>query len=166
MLTITRQMCREQKAGPIEWGATPLQAGMGGCPWRVCVASMLCNRTKRTAAEPVLKRILEVWRCAAELARADQAILEAHLQPLGLQRVRARRLIRFSSLYTADGWTDLRELPGVGAYVNDAVGLCVFGCADLESSDGALEAYADKLYEDDDGLHEAATGMPMHCPKD
>lgn len=142
MISLPRERLRAIVPGPIEWGRAPLQSGLGRCPWRIAVASMLCNRTKRTAAEPVLKALFAWWPTAADLARALQPEVESLLRPLGLQRVRSRRLIRFSSLYTADGWQDLRDLPGVGKYVADAVGLCCFGCTELESMDGAMTSYA------------------------
>jgi hypothetical protein len=149
MMQITRDMCRAVTPGPIRWGAELLQAGMGGCPWRVCIASMLCQRTRRICAEPVLQTVLEKWPTAAALARANVDNLEYILGPLGLQRTRGCRLIRFSSLYTGDGWKVLKQLPGAGVYVCDAVGLCCFRCTDLEGDDHALVAWANKVRDAD-----------------
>lgn len=143
MLQITREMCRKAHVTPIRWGMPLLQAGMGRCPWRTAVASMLCNRTSRVVAEPALRMLFALWPTAGDLARANGWLVELCIAKLGIRgaRTRARRLTRFSSLYTGDAWHDLRELPGVGAYVNDAVGLCCFGCTELCCEDHALTAY-------------------------
>lgn len=115
-----------------------LQETVGKDPWKVAIASMLLNRTRRQQAEPVLRELLNRWPDAAALSRADAAEVEEVVRPCGLHRNRARQLVRFSNRYMGDGWDDLRELPGVGLYVADAVGLVCFGCTDLESSDKVL----------------------------
>lgn len=115
-----------------------LQESLGGDPWKVAVASMLLCRTTRRQAEPALQELLASWPEAESLCRADSSVLGRAIRSCGLHNKRARQLIRFSNLYLGDGWNDLRELPGVGPYVYDAVGLVCFGCTELESSDGAL----------------------------
>ena len=146
MIPLPRLMVRTAHSEPsVDLEAWLLQAGLGGCPWRVAVASILLNRTTRRQVEPVLVELLERWPGPVELAMADRAELADCIRPLGLQYNRARTLIRFSAEFLEDGWDDLRDLPGVGPYVADAVGLVCFGCTDLESSDRALAAYADKL---------------------
>ena len=122
-----------------------LQESLGGCPWRASIASMLLCRTTRKQAESALQALLRRWPGAEYLCRADVADVESVVRPCGLYRNRARQLVKFSSLYLGDAWSDLRELPGVGAYVADAVGLVCFGDTDLESEDGALRMTVAKL---------------------
>lgn len=144
MRGITREMCRAAKvSNALDFAARPLQIGMGGCPWRVAVASMLMCRTQRAQAEPVLRRLLNKWPAPADLARAEG--LEEVVKPCGLYRNRARQLPRFSSLWLSDGWTFLSELPGCGVYVTDSVGLFCFGMTELESVDYVLKGYVDAL---------------------
>lgn len=141
---VTRERCREVEKisrGP-SFGLWPLQLGMGGCPWRTAVCAMFLCRTRRTQAEPILREVLERWPTAADLAHADESALEQMVRPLGLQRNRARQLVRFSSRYLTDGWEDLEELPGVGVYVLDSVRIFVFHEYDgLRSSDSVLAEY-------------------------
>jgi A/G-specific adenine glycosylase len=129
----------------LDFDAQPIQSGLGGCPWRVCVASILLNRTRRTVMQPVFMRLLEVWPNPCALAQADRGLVARLLRPLGFQHTRATRLIRFSHEFLDSDWEDLRDLPGVGPYVADAVGLVCFGCTELESGDGALVEYARRL---------------------
>ena len=144
MLPLSRELVKSAVPGLIDWSAQgPLQVGLGGCPWRVAVASMLLCRTRGSQARPVLKELLGLWPEAEALCKAEG--LEDTLRPCGLHRNRARQMQRYSCLWLSDGWSDMRELPGVGLYVADAVGLFCFGCVDLESSDEVLRRYADGI---------------------
>jgi hypothetical protein len=129
--------------GPAHPGPGLLQSNLGGCPWRVTVASILLCRTRRNQAEPALWEILRRWPTAGHLARAEG--LEDVIRPCGLHRNRARQLTRFSGLWLGGSWDDLRELPGVGLYVSDAVGLVCLGCTDIASGDRALLEHAKTL---------------------
>jgi endonuclease III len=129
---------------PMQHHLEPLQAQMGGDPWKVMVASMLLCRTKRGQAEPCFDELLRRWPGPEALARAYESEVEAVVKPCGLHRQRARQLIRSSVMWFSE-YDDLREFPGVGLYVADAVGLFCFGCTDLCCTDHVLAAYAAKL---------------------
>lgn len=120
---------------------SPLQLGMREDAWRVTVASVLLCRARRQQAEGVLRELLSRWPTASHLAVAEG--MEEVLRPVGLHRNRARQLQRLSSLWNTEAWGDLRDLPGVGLYVADAVGLFCFGDTNLESTDRVLRSYAD-----------------------
>jgi endonuclease III len=144
-MRVTRTMCRSAATSDeLSFLARPLQIGMGGCPWRAAIASMLLCRTRRAQAQPALQELLKLWPTAAELARSGEE-LEEVVRPCGLHRNRARQMRRFSNQYLGDSWVLLRELTGVGRYVHDAVGLCVFGLTDIESDDEVLRRYACSL---------------------
>lgn len=151
MIPLTRERCKEAhlRAGDVWFDRHPIQIGMGGDPWKVVLACQLLNRTRREQMEDVLAELLLRWPEPESLARAVG--VEDVVRPCGLHRNRARLLTRFSSRWLGDGWEDLRELPGVGVYAADAVGLCVFGCIDLESQDKALHAYKELLCAGDAG---------------
>lgn len=128
---------------PHRYDLRPLQLGLGRQPWEVAVASILLCRTKRAQADEVLHRLLLQHPAPCILAKADTDALERIVQPCGLHRNRARALQRMSFRWTEAPWTDARELPGVGAYVADCIGLFCFGCTELECSDGVLHRYAE-----------------------
>lgn len=94
-------------------------------------------------AEPTLRTLLRLYPTPEALCRAED--IEELVRPCGLYRNRARQLVRFSSLWLGDSWSEMRELPGVGIYVADAVGLFCFGCTELECYDAALRGYAECL---------------------
>lgn len=142
MMKLPPELCWAAKPLlPVRFDAAPLQVGMNGNVWHTAVASMLLCRARRQQAEPVLRTLLERWPTHECLARSETAELEDVVRPCGLQRNRARQLQRMSVSYSAEWWDDLRELPGVGLYVADAVGLFCFGCTELESGDAVLQTF-------------------------
>ena len=144
MLRLSRELVKSVVPGSVAWGSPgPLQLSLGGCPWRVAVGSMLLCRTRRVQAEPVLRKLLARYPVPELLCRAED--IEEIVRPCGLYRNRARQLVRFSSLWLSDGWEEMRELPGVGIYVADAVGLFCFGDTELECVDEVLVEYVSWL---------------------
>lgn len=142
-MIVTSTMCLAVEARRLavpDFDARPIQAGMGGDPWRVAVASVLLCRCRGTQVRPVLRQLLTLCTSPAALAAIDTGQLETTVRPCGLHQQRARQLTRMSSLwYTM--WDSLRRLPGCGAYVNDAAGVFCFDCKVLETSDHALRKY-------------------------
>ncbi len=129
----------------LRFDLSPLQLGLGGCPWRVAVCSILLVRTRVTQVVRVAPELFDQYPTPMELAEAPRGKLAELVGPLGLQYSRAKTLVRFSTRFLEDAWTDMRDLPGVGPYVSDAVGLVCFGCTELESGDAALTSYARRL---------------------
>lgn len=145
MIPLSRVQLKSITPGPVSEPRVDelLQESLGGCPWRVAIASMLLCRTTRRQAAPALRELLYRYPSAEALCRAED--VEDIVRPCGLQRNRARQLTRFSGLWLSDSWDYLRELPGVGLYVADAVGLVCLGCTELESTDHALVSLARRL---------------------
>jgi methyl-CpG-binding domain protein 4 len=114
-------------------------------PWRVLLACALCNRTKGRRALPILIDIVTRWPRAEDLAEARSADLEPLLRPLGLQRVRADRIVAMCRSIVRRGihllpyrHRDVRDIPGVGRYAQDAWSLFVIGRTDIEPRDKEL----------------------------
>ncbi len=118
-----------------------LQELVDGDPWRLLVACILQNKTPGPRAEAAFFALLREYPSAEALAAADVASLEARLRPLGLWRRRARTLVALSRRFVEGGWTDPRELPGVGRYAHDSYDIFVNGHLDLEPTDRFLQRY-------------------------
>ena len=146
-MLIPRELIRSAPfAQALRFDLSPIQLGLGASPWHVAVASVMLCRVKRNVS--VVASVFRRWQTPTLLAESDDALADA-LRPLGFQRQRARQLQTLSRKWDTDTWELLTDLPGVGQYVNDAVGLFCFGCTDLESSDGVLQAYAAHLREEE-----------------
>jgi endonuclease III len=109
---------------------------------------MLLCRTRKMQALAALKQLFARWPTAGDLARADAAEVEAAVRSCGFHRQRARQLVRFSGAYLTPYWNRLEELPGIGVYVADAVGLVCFGCTELRCNDGPLNLEANRVAHD------------------
>lgn len=120
-----------------------LQEGLGGDAWRVAVASALLCRARKSQIVGPLRELFAKYSEPTLLSKADvDGDLALILHPCGLHRQRARQLQRMSAMWFSSAWDDARQLPGVGVYVADAIGLFCFGCTDLESNDKALLKYS------------------------
>lgn len=122
----------------IRFDLSPIQLGLGGSPWHIAVASIALRKTRDDSA--TIASVFRSWPTPLHMESSDTE-LERVLQPLGLQRVRARSIQQLSRKWYLDTWDDLSDLSGVGDYVSDAVSLFCFGCRFLNSSDSVLRAY-------------------------
>lgn len=106
----------------------------GATPFAVLLSEILLARTRAESVEPVVRRLVERFPQAVDLARADVHEVENILRPLGLHRTRARLIVRCAT-YLVDRHAgtvpsnidDLMSLPYVGRYAANAVASVVFG---------------------------------------
>lgn len=113
---------------------------------RLLIVTCLLNQTTGRQAVPLFWKLIIKWPTAESLRDADLAELTAFLQPIGLHRVRAARLIQLGKvfcenpprpgvLYRTRGekegaWTSIGHLPSVGRYASDSFRIfCVRGGA-------------------------------------
>ena len=91
------------------------------------------------------------------------------MKPLGTYRKRAMGLIRMAQEYLEPGWTDARELFGIGKYACDAWHLFVVGDWEaVRPKDYALKKYREWLSERQRSLAvaAAATAKPAVASDD
>lgn len=98
-------------------------------PYYVLVAEILLQQTNAEKVEPAYLEIIKRYPVVNKLAKADLSKLEKIIKPLGLV-YRAENLKKCAKIIE-DKYSDnfpnkkdeLKELPGVGDYISDAV-LC------------------------------------------
>ncbi|KAI8816074.1 uncharacterized protein EV422DRAFT_484449, partial [Fimicolochytrium jonesii] len=117
-----------------------IQENLHANPWAVLVATMLLNLTRGDAVRPVLWVLLG-WKGYVCRPPCTLDALTNLFRPLGLQNIRAVRLVRLSRAFvkwnfgkntstdTHNGSTRLPPLPGVGAYARESYELF---CEDAE----------------------------------
>ena len=112
-------------------------------PWKIFVACIFCNLTKRVTAEPYFWECLERWPDPAAMSNAKQEEVEALIQPLGLSQRRSKALIMMSKDYLQKDWKDQPEvLYGIGKYASDAYRIfCKGEWNAVSPKDGALVNY-------------------------
>lgn len=107
-------------------------------PFGMMVACVLLNKTRGAVAIDAIREVNRRWPGPVELASADQAELEALIQPLGLAKTRTTRLVRMGA-DAADGKV-VGTWYGVGRYAVDS--WMIFVCGQIMwPDDKELRAY-------------------------
>ncbi|KAF0392007.1 DNA glycosylase [Gigaspora margarita] len=90
-------------------------------PWKHLIATMFLNRTRGCQALPLLWKFLDEYPTPQIAIKADANKLADLLRPLGLQNIRAERIIKFSQSYLIrPNFSSPRELFGMGKYAEDS----------------------------------------------
>lgn len=112
-------------------------------PWKIFVACIFCNLTKRVQAEPYFWECVSRWPGPEAMASANPVEIEEIIQPLGLSRRRSRALVQMSKDYMQKDWQNQPEvLYGIGKYASDAYRIfCKGEWKDVEPKDHALNDY-------------------------
>lgn len=112
-------------------------------PWKIFVACIFCNLTRRVDAEPYMWDFFSRYPTAGVAAKAKPKELQEMIQPLGLSKRRSIALIRMSKDYLFKEWKDAPEaLYGIGKYGSDAYRIfCLGQWQSVEPKDGALVNY-------------------------
>jgi len=124
-----------------------IQESLWENPWKIFVACIFCNLTKRIHAEPYIWNFFEKYPDPESASKADTLILEKMIMPLGLSQRRAKALITMSHGYTRLNWQDKPSvLYGIGKYASDAYLIfCQGRWRDTEPTDHALKNYVNWL---------------------
>jgi len=117
-------------------------------PWRLLVACVFCNLTKRRQAEPYIWKFFECYPTPQDASSANIEDIKDMIGPLGLSERRANTLVKMSRQYLDKSWSEPIELYGIGKYANDAWKIfCTSGWKSVKPKDHALSWYHDWLVE-------------------
>lgn len=115
-------------------------------PWKILVACVFCNLTRRFTAEPIMREFFDLYPTPNDAMNANSSRLEEMLKPIGLSARRAKTLIRMSKEYLEKDWKEPIELYGIGKYGNDAWKIfCTPDWKNAQPKDHALNWYHDWL---------------------
>ncbi|KAG8083588.1 hypothetical protein GUJ93_ZPchr0015g6642 [Zizania palustris] len=106
-----------------------LQEKYASDPWKVLVICMLLNKTQGKQVRKKVKGFFRRYPDAQTAFNADPEKMVNYLAPLGLPRVKAGRIQKFSKAYIEKEWTYVTELCGVGKYAADAYAIFCAGKA-------------------------------------
>jgi methyl-CpG-binding domain protein 4 len=115
-------------------------------PWKILVACIFCNLTRRNTAEPLIWEYFEKYPCPDVARKASIEELAIFLKPIGLSSRRAKALVKMSQEYIEKDWKEPIELYGIGKYANDAWKIfCTSSWKEVQPKDHALTWYHDWL---------------------
>ncbi|XP_062854616.1 methyl-CpG-binding domain protein 4 [Trichomycterus rosablanca] len=122
-------------------------------PWKLLVATIFLNRTSGKLAIPILWQFFERYPSAEVTQTSDWKPLADLMQPLGLNALRAKAIIRFSDEFLTKSWRYPNELHGIGKYGNDSYRIfCVGEWREVTPSDHKLNYYHKWLWENQERL--------------
>ena len=112
-------------------------------PWKIFVACIFCNLTKRVQAEPYMWQFFKKYPTAEKASGANSKEIKEMIQPLGLSERRSRTLIKMSNDYINKEWRDNPAiLYGIGKYGSDAYNIFCTGIwKEITPKDHALNDY-------------------------
>lgn len=135
----------------MEWQPTHdlLQLQFMSNAWKMMVACILLNRTKRIQVDHVHPQLFKTYPSAYDMSGADQETLAEILRPLGLSNRRAASLISFSHDFfcrrsSASGYDlllELERMKGIGDYALDAYAIFILGHINIRPLDKELIEY-------------------------
>lgn len=88
--------------------------------WQHMVGVIMLNQTGRKPVKTVLPEFLSRWPTPEALLRSRIPDIETVLQPLGMYRIRARRIYRMSIDYLTWDGVDATMLYGIGQYGSES----------------------------------------------
>lgn len=117
-------------------------------PWKLLVATIFLNKTSGKMAIPILWQFFEHYPSAEGAREADWKPMSEIMKPLGLNKLRAKIIIRFSEEYLTKQWRYPIELHGIGKYGNDSYRIfCVGEWKDVTPEDRMLNKYHAWLWD-------------------
>ena len=99
-------------------------------PWKILVAEVLLRKTTSEQVIPVYLKLQSM--SPKDMFKIKQGLLEEMLLPLGINKIRADQLKTISQRVTNVRYKTykseqfLKDLPGVGNYISNAVRCCAF----------------------------------------
>lgn len=115
-------------------------------PWQMVVCCILLNQTSnvqvRKVLDPLFKKIKNPATCSALIEEDISQIIKS----TGFSNIKARRIIAMSRKWI-EGFSDVSELPGVGAYGKESWEIFVNKNLSIDPTDKKLKMYLEKVRE-------------------
>jgi adenine-specific DNA glycosylase len=108
--------------------------------WQHMVGVIMLNQTGRKPVKTVLPEFLSRWPTPEALLRSRIIDIETVIQPLGMYKVRAKRLYRMSIDYLTWDGADASVLYGIGQYGSESYRIFFLG-ERFEPQDKELRRY-------------------------
>ncbi len=113
-------------------------------PWKMLVCCILLNQTNNKQVRPILSSVFELIPNPQSAILCDKRVLADCIKTTGLQNIKADRIVKLSSKWVS-GFTDVRDLPGIGEYGRDSWKIFIEGNLKISPSDKKLRFYLSTL---------------------
>ena len=112
-------------------------------PWKIFVACIFCNLTRRVDSEPYIWKFFKRYPSPETVTDACLSDIREMITPLGLSQKRSVALVRMSDDYISKDWkVNPAVLYGIGKYGSDVYRIfCTGEWSSVKPKDHALNDY-------------------------
>ena len=112
-------------------------------PWKIFVACIFCNLTRRVDSEPYIWKFFKRYPSPETVTDACLSDIREMIKPLGLSQKRSVALVRMSDDYISKDWkVNPAVLYGIGKYGSDVYRIfCTGEWSSVKPKDHALNDY-------------------------
>jgi len=109
--------------------------------WQHMVAVICLNQTYRKQVKEILPRLFSIWPTPQKMSRAPLNRLQKLIKPLGMWRVRSKRIKKMSREFLKWDGRDAADLHGIGRYGSDSYRIFFKKQYNIRVTDKELKKY-------------------------
>lgn len=109
--------------------------------WQHMVAVICLNQTYRKQVKEILPRLFRMWPTPEKMAKAPLSKVRRLIKPLGMWRVRSKRIKLMSRQYLDWDGVEASDLHGIGRYGSDSYKIFFKKQYNIRVTDKELKKY-------------------------
>lgn len=113
--------------------------------WQHMVAVMCLNQTYRKQVKECLPRLFSRWPTPEKMIKAPLQSIQKIIKPLGMWKVRSRRIKEMSRQFLTWDHKDAADLHGIGRYGSDSYKIFYLNKTNIRPKDKELKRYLKEI---------------------
>lgn len=109
--------------------------------WQHMVAVICLNQTYRKQVKECLPVLFSKWPTAEKMSRAPLRSIQKIMKPLGMWRVRSKRIKKMSQQFPDWDQKEAADLHGIGRYGSDSYKIFYLNKTNIKVTDKELKKY-------------------------
>jgi len=116
--------------------------------WQHMVAVICLNQTYRKQVKECLPALFSKWSTPEKMIKAPLRSIQKIIKPLGMWKVRSKRIKRMSEEFLTWDQQDAADLHGIGKYGSDSYKIFYLNKTNIRVQDKELKKYLKELKRD------------------
>lgn len=116
--------------------------------WQHMVAVICLNQTYRKQVKECLPILFSKWPTAEKMSRAPLRSIQKIIKPLGMWKVRSKRIKKMSQQFPDWDQRDAADLHGIGRYGSDSYKIFYLNKTNIRVQDKELKKYLKAIRND------------------
>ena len=116
--------------------------------WQHMVAVICLNQTYRKQVKECLPVLFSKWPTPEKMSKAPLRSIQKIIKPLGMWRVRSKRIKKMSQQFRQWNQRDAADLHGIGRYGSDSYKIFYLNKTNIKVTDKELKKYLQGLKRD------------------